>query len=270
MKYKKGEADISIFLQNDFQNDQLLQSTPFVESRRKEINNLFEKNCFEIVPTANLFREIRIFNSRFVDEIKNINTANAYEKSRLMMQVYNDEKKIEMLTQTFTIQRMNQRLILTLTTSMSHLNLFLRNISQIYVQSNTSLAREFFIRSSAELDFENDVILKIIKSLYEIPETETHWFNTYHKHHTEKLVMQQFTYDSCLLYTSNKGKGFEIVELQIDDTLILENEIFANFENFHLHETKLLAKDRDQFTFKHSFKFNDAYIKQERNSLHLN
>ena len=84
--------------------------------------------------------------------------------------------------------------------------------------------------------------------------------------------MQQFTYDPCLLYISNKNKDFGIVGLQIDDTLIFEDEIFANFENFHFHEAKLLAKDRDQFTFKHSFKFNGAYIKQKKNgnSLHLN
>ena len=82
--------------------------------------------------------------------------------------------------------------------------------------------------------------------------------------------MQQFTYDPCLLYISNKNKDFEIVELQIDDILIFENEIFANFENFHFHETKLLAKDRDQFIFKHSFKFNGVYIKQKRNFLHFN
>ena len=174
MKYRNDEADISIFFQDDFQNDQLLQPAPFVESRRKEINDFFEKNCFEIVPTANLPREIRIFNSRFVDEIKNIDIADAYEKFRLMMQAYNDEKKIEMLTQTPTIQRMNQRLILTLTANMSHLNLFFRNISQVYVQSNISLTKEFFIRSSAELDFEDGAILKIIKSLYEIPEAEIH------------------------------------------------------------------------------------------------
>ena len=80
--------------------------------------------------------------------------------------------------------------------------------------------------------------------------------------------MQQFTYDSCFLYICKKG--FEIVELQIDDILIFEDEIFANSENFHLHEIKLLAKNRDQFTFKHFFKFNDVYIKQEGNSFHFN
>ena len=90
------------------------------------------------------------------------------------MQVYNDEKKIKMLIQTFTIQRMNQRLILTLTTSMSHLNLFFRDIFQVYVQSNISLTKEFFIRSFVEFGFENDVILKIIKSLYKVSEVEIH------------------------------------------------------------------------------------------------
>ena len=176
LKYRNDETDISIFFQDDSQDLLLQHMQPalFVKSRRKKINDFFEKNCFEIVTAANLSRGIRIFNSRFVDEIKNINTANAYEKSRLMMQTYNDEKKIEMLTQTSTIQRMNQRLILTLTASMSHLSLFLRNISQAYVQSSISLTREFFIRSSAELDFGDGAILKIIKSFYEVFEVEVH------------------------------------------------------------------------------------------------
>ena len=58
--------------------------------------------------------------------------------------------------------------------------------------------------------------------------------------------MQQSTYDPCLLYTNiSKGdKDFEIVKLQIDDTLILRNETFVNVENFYLHETKLLAKKK--------------------------
>ena len=58
--------------------------------------------------------------------------------------------------------------------NMSHLGLFFRDIFQAYVQSSISLAREFFIRPFAELDFEDDAILKIIKSLYEILEIEIH------------------------------------------------------------------------------------------------
>ena len=177
LRYKNSETDISIFFQNDFQNDHLLMQNsvpgPFVKSRKKKINELFEKGCFEIVSTSDVFHEVRIFNSRFVDEIKNIGTIDAYEKSRLVMQTYNDQNKTEMLIQTLTIQRMNQRFILALTVNMSHLSLFLRNISQAYVQSTISLARKFFIRPSVELRL-GDAIFKIIKPLYEISEAETH------------------------------------------------------------------------------------------------
>ena len=276
LRYKNFETDISIFLQGDFQNDSLMQNmqtsastsisipipTPFVESRKKEINDLFEKSCFEIVSISDVPHGTRIFNSRFVDEIKNIGTVDAYEKSRLVVQTYNDDGKAKVLTQAPTIQRMSQRLILALTVSMSHLGLFFRNIFQVYVQSITSLARKFFIRSPIELGF-GDAILKIIKSLYGVSEAGAHWFNTYHKHHTEKLFMQQSTYDSCLLYINKEGKGFEVVGLQIDDTLILGDEIFANAENFHFHEAKLLAKEKEKLTSQHSIKFNGAYIKQE-------
>ena len=83
--------------------------------------------------------------------------------------------------------------------------------------------------------------------------------------------MQQSIYDPCLLYTNNKGKGFGVVNLQIDDTLILKNEKFANVENFHFRKAKLLAKNRNQFTFQHSIKFNGAHIKQENSHfLYLN
>ena len=186
LRYRNTETDISIFLQNDSQNDLLMQHmqtsipspapipTPFVESRKKEINDLFEKDCFEIVSISDVFHEIRIFNSRFVDEIKNIGTIDAYEKSRLVMQTYNDDDKAKMLTQAPTIQRMSQRFILTLTASMSHLSLFFRDISQAYVQSTISLAKKFFIRPPIELGFRKSTVLKIIKPLYGIPKAEAH------------------------------------------------------------------------------------------------
>ena len=82
--------------------------------------------------------------------------------------------------------------------------------------------------------------------------------------------MQQSTYDPCLLYINKKGKGFEVVELQIDDTLILRDETFANAENFHLRKTKLFAKDRNQLTSQHPIKFNGVYIKQEDSAKHNN
>ena len=110
LRYKNFETNISIFLQNDqllMQHMQDSTSDSFVKSRKKEINGLFEKSCFEIISASDVSHGTRIFNSRFVNEIKNIETIDAYEKSRLIMQIYNDDDKAKMLTQTPTIQRMN-------------------------------------------------------------------------------------------------------------------------------------------------------------------
>jgi hypothetical protein len=41
---------------------------------------------------------IRIFNARFVDKVKNPGTERAFEKSRLVMQAYNNKEKQLVLT----------------------------------------------------------------------------------------------------------------------------------------------------------------------------
>jgi len=88
---------------------------------------------------------VRIFNSRFVDEIKNAGTDKAFEKSRLVVQAYNDHEKELVLTQSPTIQRVSQRLVLALSAILPDASLYLRDISQAYVQSNTRLNRDFFV-----------------------------------------------------------------------------------------------------------------------------
>jgi hypothetical protein len=171
-------ADITVFLQNEV--DSSLVSTftsTFAESRRKEINDLLKRQVFKIITISEVLKNVRIFNFRFVDEIKHSDTSQAYEKSRLVIQTYNDHEKTLMLTQTSIIQRMSQRIILAIAASISeNHHLYLRNIIQTYTQSKSSFNRMFFIRSLFDLDinFFNDAILKIIKSLYDVSEAKAH------------------------------------------------------------------------------------------------
>src|SRR4051794_27285378 len=112
-RFHQNIADISIFLQN---NIKAPKNTPplFVTSRRKELNSLLEKGVFEVVNITDIPQGTRIFNLRFVDEVKNAGTDKAFEKSRLVVQVYNDSEKELVFTQSPTIQRVSQRLILAL------------------------------------------------------------------------------------------------------------------------------------------------------------
>jgi hypothetical protein len=72
-------ADITVYLQEDSQPGQ------FSASRQKELSGLLEKGVFEIVKLADVPQGVRLFNSRFVDEIKNLGTDKAFKKSRLVV-----------------------------------------------------------------------------------------------------------------------------------------------------------------------------------------
>lgn len=75
----------------------------FVKSKQKKINGLFEKEVFKIVFILKVLKNIKIFNFCFVDEIKNIEIANAFKKSRLVVQTYNDYNKISIFIQSSII-----------------------------------------------------------------------------------------------------------------------------------------------------------------------
>jgi hypothetical protein len=137
---------------------------------------LLKRRVFELIIIENVSRNVRILNFKFVNEIKHSSTSDAYKKFRLMIQTYNDQNKTLIFIQLFIIQRMSQRIIFVLTACIFDCHLYLRNIIQIYVQSKIFLNREFFIRSLFELDLSERSILKIIKFLYNVSETETHWF----------------------------------------------------------------------------------------------
>jgi hypothetical protein len=169
-------ADIIVFLQDEVDSSFVfIFTSTFAESRRKEINDLLKRQVFKIITISEVLKNVRIFNSRFVDEIKHSDISQAYEKSRLVIQTYNDHEKTLVLTQAFIIQRMSQRIILVIaaSTSENH-HLYLRNIIQIYTQSKSSLNRMFFIRSLFDLNLSDDAILRIIKSLYDVSEAKAH------------------------------------------------------------------------------------------------
>ena len=52
----------------------------------------------------------------------------------------------------------------------------------------------------------------------------------------------ELTYNYCLLYANGNGKGFGVVNLQIENTLILVDHIFTTTKEKALKKTKLSIK----------------------------
>src|SRR5438045_7318704 len=80
----------------------------FRSSCQKELTGLLEKGVFQIVNLADIPSGSRLFNSWFIDEIKNLGTDTAFEKSRLVVQAYNNDKKKLFLTLSPMIIRVSQ------------------------------------------------------------------------------------------------------------------------------------------------------------------
>lgn len=197
-RYREPTLSIHLADTNALQPD-------FTASRQKELDGLIQRGVFEFITVDQVPTHARLFNSRFVDNIKLVGTPKAYEKSRLVVQAYNDSGKKTILTQSPTIQQVRQRLILCLAVSIKGLDIYLHDISQAYTQSHTSLTCEFYVRPPQELNLPQGVLLKILRPLYGILEAGTHWFRTYHNHHIEKLNLQQASYDPCLLFTTKSN-----------------------------------------------------------------
>ena len=53
--------------------------------RLKELNKLFRKRVFEIISIEDLFAEVKIFDSRFINQIENENVEKVFEKLRLVV-----------------------------------------------------------------------------------------------------------------------------------------------------------------------------------------
>ena len=68
--------------------------------------------------------------------------------------------------------------------------LYLQDISQAYMQSNTYLSRDIFIWPPRKLNLQPGTILRVIKPLYGVLEAGNHWFKMYYQYHISKLKME--------------------------------------------------------------------------------
>jgi hypothetical protein len=240
---------------------------PFEQSQTKEIKGLIARGVFKFVQyNPSQHTGVRIFNSQLVNKVKGKATDMPFEKSRLVVQAYNNKGKEMILTQSPTIQRASQRVIIALALSLANKNirLLIRDITQAYIQSTTLLNRLILARLPKEMKdkFPPNTIMIVRKPLYGIPEAGTHWWATYHKHHREKLAMATSTYNPCLLITTTKT-AFSVVRMQTDNTLILRSKEFDTIEDEELTKAKFSAKPKKLLSPETLLIFNGCILTQK-------
>ncbi|CZS95546.1 related to TY1B TY1B protein [Rhynchosporium graminicola] len=247
--------------------DELFIGFPVVEpqyaaSRRKEIDGLIAAGIFELVHKDELPAGARVFNAKFIDQTKFEGTQKAYEKSRLVVQAYNDSGKNQVLTTSPTIQRVSQRLLLVYAVMHPEFKVYSRDITQAYTQSTSHLIRDFFVRPPKEILAWLHWFLRCVGPMYGVPESANHWFGTYHGHKVKKLHMVPSTFDTCLLSVSGEA-GTGALGLQIDDTFFVGNKTFIDAEERELQKAGFKSNEREQLTTLHPIDFNGGHITLE-------
>ncbi|EAQ83592.1 hypothetical protein CHGG_09996 [Chaetomium globosum CBS 148.51] len=266
----KEQADAALAVQLRADGKVTTPGEPFEESSKQEIESLITRGVFEFVKyDEDLHGDAEIFKSRIVNEIKGKTTDKPYEKSRLVVQGFGDAGKEAILTQSPTIQRASQRLILAIAPSLQRQGclLWLRDITQAYVQSEKALQRKIlaFLPQQIRHLYPEGTVMRVIKPLYGLAEAGTYWWVTYHNHHLKRLQMATSTYDPCLLISSPENPEFACVGMQTDDTLGLSTEAFSQRENDQLKEASFSAKDKQFLTTAEPLVFNGGIVTLNKN-----
>ncbi|KHJ34667.1 hypothetical protein EV44_g3790 [Erysiphe necator] len=227
--YCQNEPVYETFISNDLPRD------GFKTSRKIECRGLVDRMVTSFVNKDQIPPGTHVYNAKFIDSIKNKESEEWFEKSRLCIAAWGDEDKWTVLTQSTTIQRASQRSILAIAPMMMAKGCFIydRDVEQAFTQPKTPINRPFYFRAPVELCQEMGIsvgsIVMLNLPLYRAPESGNHWFNTYHKHHTKNLGLSKSAYDPCL-FIRNDDEYFGVIGMQIDDTFGLTNTKFAELE----------------------------------------
>lgn len=143
---EKNDRQLSIKLRNDGVIS--TSGRPFEASDAKEINDLVCAGVFKLKLFDPVEHRGRIFKSRMVREVKGIGNK-PYEKSRLVIQGHSDLEKLSILTQSPTIQRMSQRLILSIAPSLCCIGMsaLFEILRKLILKPNLNFSGRFLLNS---------------------------------------------------------------------------------------------------------------------------
>ncbi len=102
----RERADYQLALKLGYEGVITTPGDPFEQSDQTKIEFLLANSVLlPLQYDSNKHAKVRLFKFRLVREIKRKTTNKPYEKSRLVVQGYNDTEKTAFLTQAPTIQR---------------------------------------------------------------------------------------------------------------------------------------------------------------------
>lgn len=115
--------------------------------------------------------------------------------------------------------------------------------------------------------FPNNIILEILKLLYNIAKLGTYWWKIYYSHHRNKLNIIILLYNLYLLFITTEPQNFGNIKIQINDIFNIINQPFLQLEEKQLHEAKLQVKPKIYLLHNNNLEFNGTKLKLESKNI---
>lgn len=106
---------------------------------------------------------------------------------------------------------------------------FTRDLKQAYVQSETALERNLYLKPPKKIVFGQYAVLKVMHPLHGIPYSGLHWSLTYLDHHTGSLNMHKKKVCPFLLVHHDQYLA-GIIIMQVDDSFAIVRDAFIEEE----------------------------------------
>lgn len=157
-----------------------------------------------------------------------------------------------------TARHSSFKLITTLTAIIG-LSIWTQDISQAYLQSESTLLWDVYIRPRNALHFPSGHQLKLLRPLYELSDSGDYWSAKFGDHLQNDLQMQRVASDMSLFFKMIHEKVAGITATHIDNTLSTGSDQFTKETTSTSKNFEAKGKEFD------NTKFSGVYIETLRN-----
>jgi Reverse transcriptase (RNA-dependent DNA polymerase) len=199
-------------------NDQRSNDPKMNQAKKREIKGLLERGTFRIILKSEIPQGANVLGGRYVLVIKDAGTEREVWKARYVIQGHRDQEKEIMVRSSTNVQQRSIRLIFALA-SILGFKIWTQDVTQAYLQSAGTLAREVFIDKPApELELSPHQALKLLRPLYGLADSGDFWHRELSKHH-RNMGMRPLTTDNSAWIKLTKNVLEGISGVYVDDVV---------------------------------------------------
>ena len=128
-------------------------------------------------------------------------------------------------------------------------DIWTEDISKAYLKSASKLLREVYFRPNRQLKIFAPYLLKLLRPLYGLANSDDYWIATFAKHLEDNLKMKPMTFYVSLFFKHARGQLSGVLESYVDDTWSCRENSFAELSKRICEAFDVKKREHDNMRF---------------------